>query len=73
MSTRFRDVTNRQDLVSDLQTSVAMRRPALNDLSDVDAVVSRDVLVPNAARDTETKTWSTENGSEPSLQTGGSL
>lgn len=51
--------TNRQDLVSDLQTAVFVSRPALDDLGDVDAVVSWYVLVSNTSSDAESKSWET--------------
>lgn len=46
--------------VPDLQASVTVRRSSLDDLRDVNAVVSRDVLVPHATRDAEAQTWTRE-------------
>lgn len=42
-----------------------MRRSALDNLCDVDAVVSGNVLVPDTTSDAEAETWTRESG-EPS-------
>lgn len=48
---------HRQDLVPNLQPPVLVGRTPLDDLGDVDAVVARNVLVPDAPRDAEAQTW----------------
>lgn len=48
-----------QQFVSDLQPPVFMCSSSFDDLGDIDAVVARDVLVPNSACYTEAKTWNT--------------
>lgn len=45
-----------QQFVSDLQPPIFMCGPSLDDLCDVDAVVSWDVLVPDTACYTEAQT-----------------
>ena len=42
-----------QELVSDLQLPVLVCRPALDDLGDVDTVVSWDMLIPYSSSDAE--------------------
>lgn len=44
-----------------------MRRSSLDNLCDVDAVVSRNMLVPDTTSDAEAETWTTESG-EPSYK-----
>lgn len=41
--------------VSNLEPAVLLRRPAINDLGNIYAVVTRDVLVPNTTSNTEAK------------------
>lgn len=53
--------------VPDLQASVTVRRSSLNNLGDVDAVVSRNVLVPHATSDAEAEAW-TRDAHHPSLK-----
>lgn len=57
--------------VPDLQASVTVRRSSLNNLCDVDAVVSGNVLVPHATSDAEAETWA-RAWNRPSLRRLGS-
>lgn len=55
------------DFIPDLEPSVTVRRSSLDNLCDVDAVVSRNMLVPDTTSDAEAETWTTESG-EPSYK-----
>lgn len=46
--------TDRQDLVPNLQAPIFMSRSAFNDLGDINAVISRYVLVSHPAGNAET-------------------
>lgn len=48
---------HRQNLVSNLQPSILVSSTSFDNLGYIDAIISRNVLVPYTPCDAETKTW----------------
>jgi hypothetical protein len=53
----YRRVADCDQLVSDQQPAVNLRRAAIHNLGDVDAIVTWYVLVANSTRNTEPKAF----------------
>lgn len=53
---------HREQPIPNLQPSVFLGCAPFDDLGDVNAVVARDVLVPDAPRDAEAQPWKKEHG-----------
>lgn len=64
---------HRQDLVSDLQPAILVGSTSFDDFRYVDAIISRDVLVPYAPRDAEAKSWMIGRGEGAASVPGGAL
>lgn len=67
------DVTYGEQLVSNLQAPVFLSSSSFNDLGDIDAVVTRDVLVSYSTCYTETQPWTRTRVGQASTRTNTTL